>query len=60
MKAFAAQFRDPDEAIRGILEFADRLDEDPETQFLLRTIAQDERATVAFFLETDALLNPDA
>ncbi len=60
VKEFAAQFRDPDEAIRPILEFADRLDEDPETQFLLRTIAQDERATVAFIQEANALLNPEA
>jgi hypothetical protein len=36
---------------------ADRLDDDPETQSLLRTIAQDERSTLEFFQQACQLLN---
>lgn len=54
---FTARFPDPDRAIRPILDFADRLDHDPETQFLLRTIAQDERSTLQFLSDACALLN---
>jgi len=39
---------DIDQVLRPIHDVADRLDEDPETQSLLRTIAQDERATLVF------------
>lgn len=45
---FLAQFPDVDAALEPIHALADRLDDDPETQSLLRTIAQDERATLEF------------
>ena len=48
LQAFVARFPDPDEALRPIHEMADKLDADPETQSLLRTIAQDERSTLEF------------
>ena len=55
---FVKRFPDADAAVRPILDLADRLDADPETQSLLRTIAQDERATLEFLGEACALLNP--
>ena len=58
IKAFAQRFPDPDVAIQPILDMANRLDHDQETQSILRTIAQDERATVEFIVEACALLNP--
>jgi hypothetical protein len=45
---FLSQFPDVDAALQPIHDLADRLDDDPETQSLLRTIAQDERATLEF------------
>lgn len=58
VKDFVARFPDPDAAVAPIHALADRLDADPETQSLLRTIAQDERATLEFLYEACALLNP--
>lgn len=55
--AFVQRFGDAEKALRPIFELADRLDGDPETQSLLRTIAQDERSTIEFFNEACALLN---
>lgn len=54
---FVKQFPDVDAAIQPILDMAARLDHDPETQFMLQTIAQDERATLEFVHEACALLN---
>ena len=54
---FVKQFPDVDAAIQPILDFADKLDRDPETQFMLRTIAQDERSTLQFLHDACALLN---
>ena len=54
---FVKQFPDVDAAIQPILDMADRLDDDPETQFMLRTIAQDERSTLEFLQEACQLLN---
>jgi DNA-binding ferritin-like protein len=54
---FVSRFPDIDEALRPIHEMADRLDDDQETQSLLRTIAQDERSTLEFLAEACALLN---
>lgn len=51
LEAFVARFPDPGKAVQPILDQADRLDADPETQSLLRTIAQDERATLEFLCE---------
>jgi len=51
LEAFVARFPDPEKAVQPILDQADRLDADPETQSLLRTIAQDERATLEFLCE---------
>ncbi len=55
---FVAAFPDIDAALKPIYDFADKLDGDQETQFLLRTIAQDERSTLEFLTEACALLNP--
>jgi hypothetical protein len=46
-----------DAAMKPIYDMADRLDDDPETQALLRTIAQDERSTLEFFQQACKLLN---
>ncbi len=56
--AFVQRFGDVDKALQPIFDLADRLADDPETQSLLRTIAQDERSTLQFFNETCAQLNP--
>ncbi len=54
---FVKQFPDVDAAIQPILDISDKLDHDPETQFLLRTIAQDERSTLVFLKDACQLLN---
>ncbi len=54
---FVQRFGDADAALAPLHELADRLDDDPETQSLLRNIALDERATLDFFNEACALLN---
>ena len=54
---FVQQFPDCDAALAPIFEMADRLDHDPETQSLLRTIAQDERSTLEWFHEACQQLN---
>jgi len=55
--AFVERFGDCEKALKPIFDMADRLDHDPETQSLLRTIAQDERSTIEFFNDACALLN---
>ena len=57
LQEFTKQFPDPEAAIQPILDFADRLDGDQETQFLLRTIAQDELSTLKFLQDACALLS---
>jgi hypothetical protein len=57
---FEQQVGETEKALAPIYEMADRLDDDPETQALLRTIAQDERSTLEFFQQACALLNPPA
>lgn len=54
---FTARFPDIDAALKPIHDLADRLDTDPETQSLLRTIAQDECSTLTWFQETCTQLN---
>lgn len=54
---FVKQFPDVDAAIQPILDIADKLDHDPETQFMLRTIAQDERSTLEFLHDACRQLN---
>ena len=58
VKNFVERFPDCDVALKPIFDLADSLDDDQETQSLLRTIAADERATLEFFQEACALLNP--
>jgi hypothetical protein len=55
---FVQRFPDPQAALKPIHDMADRLDHDPETQSLLRTIAQDECATLEFLKEACTALNP--
>ena len=57
LQEFVARFPDIDKALAPIHELADRLDDDQETQSLLRTIAQDERSTLEFLSEACAQLN---
>lgn len=54
---FVGRFGDVDKALKPIFDLADRLDHDPETQSLLRTIAQDERSTLEFMNDACAQLN---
>ncbi len=54
---FVKSVGDADKALAPIYEIACRLDHDPETQSLLRTIAQDERSTIEFMNEACKLLN---
>jgi len=54
---FTARFPDVDAALAPIARMADRLDDDPETQSLLRTIMQDERSTLEFLCDACAQLN---
>jgi DNA-binding ferritin-like protein len=58
VKDFVARFSDIDAALAPIHELADRLDDDPETQSLLRTIVQDERSTLEFLTDACQQLNP--
>jgi glutamine synthetase len=54
---FVQRTGEADKALEPIYKMADRLDDDPETQALLRTIAQDERSTLEFFQQACQLLN---
>jgi len=55
--AFVERFGDIDKALAPIDAMVEKLDEDPETQWLLKTIRQDECSTLQFFHEACALLN---
>lgn len=48
LQEFVQRFPDVGAAIQPICDVADRLEGDPETRSLLRSIAQDERATLEF------------
>ena len=54
---FVQRTGETEKALEPIYKMADRLDADPETQALLRTIAQDERSTLEFFQQACKLLN---
>ena len=54
---FVQQAGETEKALEPIYQMADRLDAEPETQALLRTIAQDERSTLEFFQQACKLLN---
>ena len=53
---FVARFPDIDSALRPIHDVIARIEDDDETRFLLHTIVQDERSTLAFFQEAAELL----
>ncbi len=55
---FAQRYPDADALLQPICGVADRLDHDQETQWLLRSIVQDERSTLALVHEACAMLNP--
>ena len=57
---FVQRTGEAEKALEPIYKMADRLDGDPETQALLRTIAQDERSTLEFFTQACQLLNQPA
>ena len=54
---FVQRTGEAEKALEPIYKMADRLDGDPETQALLRTIAQDERSTLEFFQQACKLLS---
>jgi len=56
--AFVERFGDIEKALAPIDDMVAKLDADPETQWLLKTIRQDECSTLQFFNEACALLNP--
>lgn len=57
---FAQRYPDADALLKPLCDVADRLDHDQETQWLLRTIIQDERSTLAVVHEACAMLNPQS
>jgi hypothetical protein len=57
---FSQKFPDADVLLKPLCDMLARLDHDQETQWLLRTIVQDERSTLAAVHEACALLNPQA
>jgi hypothetical protein len=57
LMTFVERFGDTDKALAGIDDMVAKLDNDPETQFLLKTIRQDECSTLEFFSEACTLLN---
>jgi len=57
VREFVGRFPDIDQALQPIEEMAARLDDDPETQSLLRTIARDECATLEWFQAVCAQLD---
>jgi hypothetical protein len=59
VRAFVARNSDPAVALAQVHAMADRLDGDPETQALLRAIAQDELATLELFYETAQRMKSD-
>lgn len=54
---FTSQFPDPEALLRPLHDLADRLDHDPETQWLLRSILQDEKSTLDLVHQACRLLN---
>jgi hypothetical protein len=54
---FLKSVGDAEAALAPIFEMADRLDHDPETQSLLRAIAQDERSTLELLQQACQQLN---
>lgn len=57
VKTLVDEVGDPEAFLKPYHDFADRLDGDPETQFLLRTILQDECSTIQFLNDACKLLN---
>ncbi|MEE8167172.1 MAG: hypothetical protein V3T64_16520 [Myxococcota bacterium] len=57
---FSQKYPDADVLLKPICDMVARLDHDQETQWLLRTIVQDERSTLAVVHEACAMLNPQA
>lgn len=55
--ALVEEFGDIDRALEPLVTFTNRLDNDQETQFLMRTILQDEHSSVAFLKDACKLLN---
>jgi hypothetical protein len=53
-----SKYTDVDSVIKPITDFADRLDRDPVTQSLLRSIADDERSTLTCLFAACAEMNP--
>jgi len=55
--ALVEEFGDVERALAPLIAFTNRLDNDQETQFLMRTILQDERSSVSFLKDACQLLN---
>jgi ferritin-like protein len=58
VREFVGRFPDVEQALKPIEDMAARLAADPESQSLLRTIARDECATLQWFHEVCAQLDP--
>lgn len=54
---FVEDFGDIDAVLKPLFDFSNRLEGDPETQYLLRTILQDERSSVQFLKDACELLS---
>jgi hypothetical protein len=59
VRVFVARNSDPVLALASVHGMADRLDDDRETQALLRAIAQDELATLELFYATAQRMKRD-
>ncbi len=57
IQKLVSEFGDADVVLKKYCDFIDRLDGDPETQYLLQTIIQDERSTVQFLNDACKLLS---
>ena len=55
--ALVEEIGDCDAALKPLCDFTDRLDGDPETQYLMRTIIQDEQSSLQFLTDACKLLN---
>ena len=57
LQQLVEQIGDGDAVLAPLVEFTDRLDGDPETQYLMRTILQDERSSLQFLKDACTLLS---
>jgi bacterioferritin (cytochrome b1) len=56
--ALTARLTDPAQALKYITSVIDQIQEDQQSKELLRSLVQDEMASITWFKEASALLNP--